>query len=231
MKSMPTTVLLHGAGTGAWIWDRVGAELERPWLALELGARTEGVTPRSCADELVRRIDAWGAENVVVVAHSLAGVLAADLAEELGERLRRIIFVSAVIPPHGSTFARTLGFPASVVLPILFRLNTSGLRPSESMIRRELCNDLDEKDAAMVVQRYQAERPGLYLTPVTTAADLPPSVYIRLTRDRSVTPSHQDRTIERLISPRVYEIDAGHLVMLSRPAELAAILNREIAGS
>ncbi|MBA2670205.1 MAG: alpha/beta hydrolase, partial [Gemmatimonadetes bacterium] len=168
MSADPLVVLLHGAGTGPWVWDRVVKELGLPAVALDLHGRADGGTPESCARSLTAEIERSGAESVVVVAHSLAGVLAADLSAKLGTRLNRIVFVSAVIPERGRTFAQTVGFPARLILPLLFRFNRTGLRPSPAMIRGELCNDLDETDAEMVVSRYRAETPGLFLTSVNT---------------------------------------------------------------
>ena len=53
-----------------------------------------------------------------------------------------------------------------------------------------------------------------------------PATYIKLLRDQSVSPESQDRMIETLGAPEVLELDAGHDAMVSRPAELAALLDR-----
>lgn len=99
------------------------------------------------------------------------------------------------------------------------------------MIRRELCNDLEEEDADLVVSRYEAEMPGLYLTPVGAPSVLPGSVYVKLLRDRSIAPSQQDAMIEHFEGGRVQELDARHLVMLSQPGALAEILRSEVERS
>jgi pimeloyl-ACP methyl ester carboxylesterase len=49
-------------------------------------------------------------------------------------------------------------------------------------------------------------------------------------RDASVSPERQSSMIARLSGPEVVEIDAGHLVMLSKPEQLAAVLAR-VSGS
>lgn len=115
-----------------------------------------------------------------------------------------------------------------IVLRLLFKFNANGLKPSPSMIEKELCNDLDAETTALVVSRYAAEFPGLYLTP---ANPLPPlaTTYVKLMNDQSISPVQQDRMIARLGHPRVREIHAGHLAMLSEPRQLAAILDEETA--
>lgn len=219
-----TVIVLHGAGTGSWVWERVTTAMNSPALALSVPGRVEGATPDGCATQLVADIDAAGVDEVVPVVHSLSGVLAPALAQRLGSRLRHVVYVSAVIPAAGRSFVNAIGFPAGLVLRVLFWFNRSGLTPSESMIRNELCNDLDESDAAEVVARYEAEFPGLYVTSVGGPPAVP-LTYVRLSHDKSVAPALQSTMMARLDSPREIEIDAGHLVMLSRPGELAAILD------
>lgn len=229
MMSERTVVLLHGAGTGAWVWERVVGALPISAIALDVPGRTADATPDSCANQLVAELDRRRVGPVVLVLHSLAGVLAPALSAGLGARLEKCVFVSGVIPPEGSTFADALGFPTRLILRMLFKFNPDGLKPSEAMIRRELCNDLTEQDAALVVSRYEAERPGLYLTPVQAPPARLGCAYVKLLKDRSVAPALQDRMIARLDNCRVHEISAGHLVMLSQPAALADILRREAA--
>ena len=214
-------LLLHGAGTGSWVWDRVRPLLPAPSLALDLPGRDRAVTPESCAAELARELEKSGSGSVTLVLHSLAGVLAAPLALRLGSRLERIVFVSGVVPPAGGSFVDALPWANRMVLRVLFRLHRHGLKPSDAMIERELCNDLSAADRQMVVARYEAERPGLYLSR-GPATELPGGcTYVKLLKDRAVQPELQDRMIARLKDPRVRELATGHLPMLGAPRELA----------
>ncbi len=230
-SSATMTVLLHGAGAGSWIWGRVIAHLRGPAFAPEYPGRRAGATPETCADAIVARLDGAGIGDVVLVLHSLSGVLAAPLALRLGTRLKHLVLVAAVVPAPGRTFAQTLGFPARLVLPLLFRLNPKGLRPSPAMIRSELCDDLSPEDVDEVVNRYAAEWPGLYLTPAPALPDGLPTSVILLTRDRSVPPTLQRAIAKRLGVSRTRELDAGHLAMLSRPGELAAWIDLARSGT
>jgi pimeloyl-ACP methyl ester carboxylesterase len=224
----PTVVFLHGAGTGAWIWERVIRVLPANAFALDIPGRTRGATPDSCAAALVAEIDRRNTTSVVLVLHSLAGVLAAPLTARLGPRLHSCVFLSAVIPPPGGAFVDALGFANRLVLRVLFRLNPAGLKPSSAMIRRELCNDLSEEDAELVISRYEAEMPGLYLTPVDAPLSLSRSTYIKLLDDQSVPPSQQDKMIARLHNCRTHEINAGHLAMLSSAETVAELILKEL---
>lgn len=144
-------VLVHGAGTGSWIWQRLQDQVALTSLAVELPSRHEKATPASCADHVVKEIDRVGAERVILVLHSLAGVLAAELVARLGDRIQSVVFVAAVIPAPGKRFVDAMGFPASLILKLLFAFKPRGLKPSASMLRAELYNDLSEADAAELI--------------------------------------------------------------------------------
>lgn len=227
----PTTVLLHGAGLGAWVWASVIERMATPTIALDLPCRHAGATPEQCAQDLIAELDRRGIDEVVIVAHSLAGVLMPELAARLGARLRHCVYLAAVVPPSGGAFVDALGAVERTLLRLLFRCNRNGLKPGPAMIRRELCNDLDEAAAERVVSRYVAEFPGLYLTPTRAQPVRAPSTYLRLRRDRSLAPSRQDAMIARQQNPQLHELDAGHLAMLSMPAQLAQRLTAVVLAS
>lgn len=220
-----TTVLLHGAGTGPWIWDRVRAALKAPSLALAVPGRRVGASPAGCAAALAAELE--GRDDVVLVVHSLAGVLVPGLAARLGTRLRHVVYVGAIVPPDGGAFVDALPWFDRTVLRLLFALKPRGLKPGAAMLRHELCNDLDATATAELLDRYEAEFPGLYLAP-TGAAAVPPcaATYVRLARDQSLPPARQDRMRARLPGAALAELDAGHMPMLSQPERLARLIEQ-----
>lgn len=228
MSNKTTVVFLHGAGTGAWVWERVINELSVPTIALEVPGRRAGVTPEGCAEALAAEIDQQGIDLVVLVMHSLAGVLAPGLVARLGKRVKRLVFLSAVIPPSGGSFVDALGFVNRLILSILFKFNPQGLKPSPEMIRAELCNDLNPQDSEEMIARFTPEMPGLYLTPVGKFSPLPNATYIKLLKDQSVSPAQQNSMLARLAQPVVRELETGHMAMLSAPAALAKLIMEEV---
>jgi pimeloyl-ACP methyl ester carboxylesterase len=219
-----TIVLLHGSGMGRWIWDRTTSHLRHTYLALDVPSRHIRATPSTCAATLVETMDQQGVMNVMLVAHSLSGVLVPELAERLGPRLKCCLYVGAVIPKPGQSFAGAMGFITNIMLRVLFRLHPKGLKPSETMMRKELCNDLDEATTKEVVKRFDPEFPGLFLTPVGVYPEVK-CIYVRLMKDKSVPPELQQKMAQALPRVEVVELDAGHMAMLSKPEKLAAIIN------
>lgn len=222
-------VFLHGAGTGPWIWEAVRQSLPHPSVALEVPSNRERTHPEQCAQELLSHHDFPSQGHVVLVLHSLAGVLETAMARSLGARAIHVVHVASVAPRPARSFASTVGFPASLMLPVLFRFQPRGLLPSPAMLIGQLGNDLPDALRTKLVARHRPEFPGLFLKPVApSAVDIPRS-YIQCTNDRCVSPKLQEKIAARL-GARLHSMDSGHMPMLSRPSEFVIVLERIFAG-
>jgi hypothetical protein len=92
---------------------------------------------------------------------------------------------------------------------------------------------MDKAQTQLVLDHVGTEVMRPLVTPVVRRG-VPaaiPKTYVRLLRDQSLPPATQDEQIANLRqSPGgdvdVIEIDSGHDVMISRPAEFAAALDR-----
>jgi pimeloyl-ACP methyl ester carboxylesterase len=99
------------------------------------------------------------------------------------------------------------------------------------------CNDMDEKQVRFVLDRTGTEA-AVVLAEAVTRAGIPPDLpktFVKLLKDQSLPPERQDVLVENLrASPGgtvdVVTIDSGHDVMISRPEELADVLNRIASG-
>lgn len=216
-------VFLHGAGLAPWVWDEVRRTLPLPSTALDVPSNRPGTSPASCAAELLSDPSFPRSGPVVLVLHSLAGVLETSLAMALGSRLRHVVHVATVVPEPGRSFVQARGFPANLILPLLFRMYPKGLAPSPAMILRELGNDLSEAQQAELVARHRPVRPELFLEPVPREEVQVPRTYILCTDDRCV-PSRLQSRIANRIGAALRNIDTGHIPMLSRPGEFAELL-------
>lgn len=223
-------VFLHGAGTGPWIWGEVRRCLEGPSVALAVPSDRRGTNPRRCASDLIADPAFPAHGPLVLVLHSLAGVLEGALLEALGSRVLQVVHVATVVPRGGSSFASAMGLAARVVLPILFWMNPRGLRPSPAMLLHELGDDLTDAQRCELVARYRSEQGGLFLGPAPSTEIRVPRAYVLCTKDRCVAPSLQARFAKRL-GAEVLPIKAGHLPMLSRPGDLAGLLAGAMASA
>lgn len=110
-----TVVLVHGAWHGGWCWDRVrphleaaGARVLTPTLT-GLGERAHLNQPVPSLDthiEDIARVIEWEELNdVVLVGHSLGGMIISAVADRLKQKIRHLIYLDAAVPADGADFA------------------------------------------------------------------------------------------------------------------------------
>src|SRR5262249_46231117 len=114
------------------------------------------------------------------------------------------------------------------------RLARWGLTPKKAVLRYitdKLCHDPGAEATAQMRERGTNPEPSALFFQPATPGQLPDvrRLYVKLTRDRALHPEVQDR-LAAGIGAEVRAIESGHTVMLSRPAELASVLN-EFAGA
>ncbi|MEW6268067.1 MAG: alpha/beta fold hydrolase [Thermodesulfobacteriota bacterium] len=243
-------VLVHGGAHGAWCWQPMLPHLRRRALAIDLPptairgvtadvapppeVRTTGL--REFADAVLTATDQAGLARFALVGHSMGGLTIAEVARRAPERVTGLAFVSCLVPPEGGTVVDAL--PAAVremTREAMTRARdegTFGPGMDEDLKRQMFCNDMDEEQTRFVLERCGHECVAAFLDTVIRTGIPPelPKTYVRLLRDQALDPPTQDEQIANLrASPggdvTVVELDSGHDAMVSRPRELAALLN------
>ncbi|MGC2241247.1 MAG: alpha/beta hydrolase [Acidimicrobiia bacterium] len=219
-------VLVHGAYHGAWCWDRLVPELERlghEALALDLpiGDPANGASEYAAVvDEVVA-----GRESVVV-GHSMMG-----LAIPLVSVARHLVFLCAYVPNPGESFnqqrARDRIEPEFELTTSEFVDQGDGVWMIGPNTAKELFyHDATEEEADWAVARL---RPQAYkiMNEVTPLTDWPDIRYTSIIcrDDHAVNPVWARRVTKERLGVEVIEIDGGHSPFLTRPKELAAILD------
>src|SRR5262249_20160819 len=105
-------VLVHGAFHGAWCWDGVARRLaarghrvvtlDLPGhgrRAAEAGRASVLAYARAVADGMARE----GVSRGVLVGHSMGGIVIPKAAELAPSRVAHLVFLAAVVLPHGAS--------------------------------------------------------------------------------------------------------------------------------
>jgi len=225
---MAEFVLIHGSGQNARCWMRVGALLT---------ARGHDVT----APDLPKRAPDWGISDyaveiansvtgphTVVVAHSFSGVFLPVVA-----RMREcglLVFLCAVIPePETSVreqFARDAG---------MFHRDWIEAGPrwfddaqQKRLAEEFLFHDCDRETLAWAhntVELFDTRHLVTQPAPFSSWPNVPTASVVA-TDDRTLTADWGRRAGRRLIGTEALEIEAGHCPHVSRPEEVARILER-----
>lgn len=219
-------IFISGAGLSSWIWDEVASKIHAPSIVADYLAvrQNKNASLEDYVSAAAKSAEQLKANKVIIVAHSIGGVVGIELARQLGDRAAGIIGVSAAMPIPGGNFFSCLPFPQKVIMPIIVKL--AGTKPPESAIRNGLANDLQGDVVGKLVSSFQPEAKGLYYGK-TSAANLPDILYgyIRTTSDKELPNTVQDTIIKHLPHTTTHDIASGHLPMLSHAAEVAAIVD------
>lgn len=227
-------VFLHGVGLRGSVWSGAADRLGIPCLLADFPQRDEAEDTRmdlSLEDYISaihRQIEEWGCQRFILVAHSISGILAMELARRFQGRVAGVVAVGAVIPRNGGSFLSSMPVPNRWILGAILRL--AGTRPPESAIRKGLCSDLPPEQADKVVKNFLPESKLLYTERIH--ASIPagiPKMYVKLTEDKEIIPSLQNRMISALEPEYIEELQSGHLPMLSEPEGLSQALKRMLS--
>jgi pimeloyl-ACP methyl ester carboxylesterase len=110
-------VLVHGAWLGGWCWRRVAQALQlehhKVYAATltGLGERAHllapGITLDTHIDDVLNLIEAEELHEVILAVHSYAGMIGTAVADRLGQRLKHLVYVDAVLPQPGESWSST----------------------------------------------------------------------------------------------------------------------------
>lgn len=221
-------VFIHGAGLEGPVWRKVVEGFDHPCLLAEFPQRKSSSDTRSGLSledyvaHMKRQIDEWGTRRIVMVAHSLGGVLALRLASLMTDRLAGIVAVGGAIPKSGGSFLSSLPFPQRMLLSVILR--AAGTKPPESALRAGLCSDLSPDQATEIVKGFIPEAVRVYTDRINVPVPDVPKLYVKLNKDKEFSPSLQDKMISNFAPQTVRSLDTGHLPMISHPEGLRSLL-------
>jgi len=116
---MADIVLAHGAWSAAWAWKKMrpllqeaGHQFYAPTYT-GLGARAHLATPdvdlSTHIQDIVSEIEFEDLNDVVLLGHSYGGMVATGVADRIGSRLARIVYIDAFAPKDGQSLFDLVG--------------------------------------------------------------------------------------------------------------------------
>ena len=243
--SDPAFALLHGGGQGSWVWQETIAAMRRQGIAADRilaldvpgcgakrGRDVSALDTDAVVGELLADLRVAGLSEMVLVGHSLAGVVMTRMAESAPELFRRLVYLSCSAPLPGKSPLEQIGsgargdHPDEVGRPL-----DPATTPPAVQYRAMFCSDSTEAEGdAFLALLGQDMWPMDVLTRNDWRYDhlrTIPSSYILCERDQSLPPTWQERFAERLHVDRIVRLDAGHQAMNTQPERLARLLIAE----
>ncbi|KRV46946.1 hypothetical protein AQ490_09245 [Wenjunlia vitaminophila] len=231
---MSTIVLVGGSFLGAWAWERVTPALVdaghdvHPLTLTGFGDRAHlgstATTLTTHATDIAAAIEVAELRDVVLVAHSYGGAPATIAANRVPDRIARIVYLASVLPQPGRTLfeAAPPGFEEAVTSTV-----RDGLIPvlSDEIIDAQFGeHGLSPQDRRWLRARAVGQPVNTYRDPAPddlAAVQRLPRTWVACTGDPGDPP--------HLPGHDVVTLDSGHWPMITKPRELASLLD-ELAG-
>ncbi len=235
-------VLVHGSFHGNWCWQKLVPRLEALGHAVSapnLPASSDDRAPPDSADlagyaarvgEVIEALPG----KVVLVGHSMGGIVSAEVSEKLPHRLAATVYLNGLLFRSGETLVGFLAEHAHLGVEDLVLANMHVAADGETAtfpaaaagaVFYNTCTPADAAFAAarLTPQRMKVYRDALSLTEARFGAVR--RFYIEGTRDNAVSLAYQRAMTARTPCEAVFTLEGDHSPFLSAPDELAGLLD------
>jgi pimeloyl-ACP methyl ester carboxylesterase len=233
---MHTYLLIHGALRGAWLWERLMPLLMKGGgnpIAIDLpghgdrSADRKGITMSTYIDDVLNFIRNEKLGDLVLVGHSMAGIIISKVADEMPDRVKHLVYLAAVVPHNGAALIDLLTKERQATLRQM-RGKEREIFGTPDTLRTLYFTDLGEEEQEYYLKQLTPQPLAVFFEPIrfTKFPDISiPRTYVMGMKDKSLPPDLTEGFAERLkVQP--IKIDAGHDLMVSRPDEVADLLLR-----
>jgi pimeloyl-ACP methyl ester carboxylesterase len=232
-----TYVLIHGAWHASWCWDKIVPLLEKQGhkaVAPDLPGHGTDKSPvseislQAYVDRVVKILDAQS-EPVVLVGHSMGGIVISQAAEYCPEMVKVLVYLSAFLLRDGESLLQIAQEDEdALVLPNLVMADDqSSATVRDEALGEAFYGDCSDEDTARAKSLLVPQAAAPFATPVHTTREnfgRVPRTYIECLRDRAISPSIQKKMYTALPCQRVVSMDTSHSPFFSAPEELVAHL-------
>lgn len=237
---MATFVVCHGSWSGGWSWEKLRRPLAERGHVLwtptytGLGERSHLASPAVDLDthiaDVLGVLDYEDLREIILVGHSYGGVVATGVADRAPERLKQLVYLDALIPEDGERVLDCHTAEAAEEMSRQVSTQGDGWR----LPPRPLAPDVAAEDVAWLTPRRAWQPFKTYVQRIKLTgqgADLP-RTFVYCSEKRAYDPYR--RFAERVRDRpgwRSFELASGHIPNVTKPTELADLLDRIATGA
>ncbi len=243
-QSCKTYLLVHGSWHGAWCWDKVIPLLQAKGhkaIAIDLPGHGQHTGPASdiSLDDYVDAVVKTAHDQngpVLLVGHSMAGIVISQAAEKLGsKKISALLYLDAFLPRDGESLfalveATLKQLPpnsgkATLVGNIILSEDQKTNWVNPAMAAQVFYHDCSEEDKKFALARISTEPIAPSATPLRLTDEVYGVIlkyYILCTESKDM-----DKTFlsTRVPCKKVYTLASSHSPFFSMPEKLVEVLN------
>ncbi len=235
-KNFPTYVLVHGAWAdeSAWGFVRNQLAVKANVVVVNLPAHGIELAPAnqvSLNDYVKTVTDAINQQpgKVILVGHSMAGIVVSQVAENIPTKIEKLIYVSAYLPQNGETLLSLSeqDKQSQVGGALEFTTDYSAATIKKEMIVPAVCADCPDfmKEALIKYHKAEPAKPlGEKVTLTKKNFGSIPKYYIYTTQDNAVGYDLQKQMVKAGTMKKTYEMNTSHLSFVVKPQEFVSIV-------
>ena len=238
-KRYPTYVLVHGAWADESAWGFVRNELAKQANVVVVNLPAHGIdlTPASTTklNDYVKTVtDAINKApgKVTLVGHSMAGVVISQVAENMPQKIEKLVYVSAYLPRNGEDLLSLSKQDAQSKVggALEFSADYSSAKIKKEVIVPAVCADCPPFMQDVLVKYHKEEPAGplsekVVLTPAKFGSV--PKYYIHTTQDMAVGYELQKQMVKANGGiKKTFEMETSHLPFVVNPGRFLEILGQ-----
>ena len=162
-----TFVLVHGSWQGPWVWSDVKAQLIKAGqkvVVIELPAHgDDAALPVNTSLDIYRDKVIAGITKtpgkVILVGHSLGGMVISEVAEEIPEKIEKLIYIGAFLPANGQSLLDLANMDKQSLLgpSLIPSADQLTLDVKKEALISIFCADAPQSAKEEMIERYRAE--------------------------------------------------------------------------
>ncbi|TDO24265.1 alpha/beta fold hydrolase [Pedobacter duraquae] len=232
-----TYVLVHGAWAAPYAWKMVKDQLEKKGqrvITVQLPGHGTDQTPAaditmdSYITKVVHTVNNTKGK-VILVGHSMAGMIISGVAEQIPDKIEKLVYIAAYVPTSGqSAYAISMLDKQSLLGASLVASADNTLFDVKlDQVTHIFCQDAPDRIRKMILERYRSEPAHPFSNPVMLTAERfgkVPKAYLSTLLDNGIGVDLQNQMIRAHGITEVYKLKSGHCPFLSMPDAVTTIL-------
>ncbi len=236
-KRYPTYVLVHGAWADESAWGFVRNQLAVKANVVVVNLPAHGIDltdgTRTGLNDYVKSVtNTVNAQSgkVILVGHSMAGMVISQVAENIPSKIEKLVYVAAFLPKNGESLNSIVNKFLNNKQPEIFEFNKdySLISIKKEVIPTVVCDDCPPFMKEALVKYHRAEPLKGFNDKVTLTSKFAavPKYYIATTADNAVPFPLQQQMIQNNGGvKKVFEMKTSHLPFVVQADEFLKILS------
>ena len=220
-------VLVHGAFADGSSWSKVIPLLQ----AKGYKVTSVGIPLTSFKEDVAATRRALAAQDgpVILVGHSYGGVVITEAGND--PKVAGLVYVAAFAPDAGQSIVEiSKGFPKPIGLDKVAPQPDGFLLLTPDGIQNGFAQDLSKEEIGILTAVQPQTSGAIFAAEPTEAAwHTKPSWYIVASNDHMIAPEHE-ASMARQMKATATTLPSSHVVMLSHPREVAAVIEQAASG-